>query len=111
MFIKAPEIREKSIRFAFSLPESRATLLDEYRRFVAGATGQSLEFKELVPLMVDGVLDADKAFQKWRKQAGNADKHKAGRAATPVASTPEPAPQVMPQPFDAYSESGFTQQE
>ncbi len=102
MFIKAPEIREKSIRFAFSLPESRAALLEEYRRFVADATGQALEFKELVPLMVDGVLDADKAFQKWCK---------AGRKASPAASTPEPAPQVMPQDVHAYSESGFTQQE
>lgn len=81
MFIKAPKRTEKNVRFFFTLPESEASRLEEYAAYVREETGETQSVKDILPLMVAGVLDADRGFARWQKD----------KAKKPESQKPEPA--------------------
>jgi hypothetical protein len=87
MFIQAPAKKEKLVSYTFSVPESAAEQFDLYLEFAMAQweRNQKPSPREVLPLILESALRADKGFAKWLKvrEAGAPLIHAAERYANP----------------------------
>lgn len=75
MKLKNVAAPEKKVRLDFSLPESQATRLEQYRQFVAASSGADVSQRELLALLVTQFMDEDKDFVKAQQNAVPQPRH------------------------------------
>lgn len=91
MFIKPPKAKEKTVRFSFSLPESKAEVFNKYLQYVAEFAEHEVPAKEVLQLMVEAAMNADKGFLKYLKELESATEKPESTPAT-LEKEPEPKP-------------------
>lgn len=82
MFIKPPKAKEKTVRFSFVLSESQAELFNQYLLYVAEVAEHEVPAKEVLQLMVDAAMKADRGFQKYLKDSESATEKAESQPAT-----------------------------
>lgn len=81
MKLKNVAAPEKKVRLDFSLPESQATRLEQYRQFVAVSSGADVSQRELLALIVTQFMDEDRDFVKAQQNS--------------VAAVPQPSHGIL----------------